>query len=180
MRGASTHRVSPSQTCARNGLHSGKECTQVVKNRIVIGKAIECGYAARDGRDRVDPVTLIVTALAAGASAGALDALKDATKGAAKVAYGKLHDLVKKLLHGNTSAEIILAEHQADPKAFEAGLAKKLTEAGAADDDALVAAAEAFMELVDQTGAKSGKYKVTIKDSKGVQVGDRNIQYNAF
>jgi len=128
----------------------------------------------------VDPVTLIVTALAAGASAGALDALTDDTKDAARAAYGKLHDLVKKLFHGNASAEVILAEHQADPKAFEAGLAKKLTDAGASGDDALVAAARAFMKLMDQTGAKSGKYNVTIKDSTGVQVGDHNIQHNTF
>lgn len=36
------------------------------------------------------------------------------------------------------------------------------------------------MELVDQLGAKSGKYNVTIKDSKGVQFGDGNFQVNKF
>ena len=36
------------------------------------------------------------------------------------------------------------------------------------------------MEFVDQAGAGSGKYNVTIKDSQGVQVGDRNIQVNKF
>ena len=54
----------------------------------------------------------------------------------------------------------------------------ELTEAGAAGDNDLVAAARAVMELVDQPGAKSGKYIVTIKDSKGIQIGDRNIQVN--
>jgi RIP homotypic interaction motif len=72
---------------------------------------------------RMEPVTLIVTALAAGTSAGALDALKD---------------------------------------------------------DDLVAAAKTLLELVDQSGAKSGKYNVTIKDSHGVQVGDGNFQVNKF
>jgi hypothetical protein len=43
-----------------------------------------------------------------------------------------------------------------------------------------VAAAKALMELVDQSGAKSGKYNVTIKGSKGVQVGDGNVQVNKF
>jgi len=55
-------------------------------------------------------------------------------------------------------------------------LTGELTEADAAADTDLVAAAQALMELVDTAGARSGKYNVTIKDSKNVQVGDRNIQ----
>jgi hypothetical protein len=54
------------------------------------------------------------------------------------------------------------------------------TEAGAAQDDDLVAAAKALLELIDQSGPKSGKYNVKIKDSKGVQVGDGNLQVNKF
>ena len=126
----------------------------------------------------MDPITLIVAALAAGASAGALDALKDDVKESVKAAYSRLRDLVRGRLRGNASAEVILAEHEADPKTYEAPLAKKLAEASAGDDVALVAAAKAVMELVDQNGAKAGKYNVMIKDSKGVQVGDGNIQIN--
>jgi hypothetical protein len=36
------------------------------------------------------------------------------------------------------------------------------------------------MELLDQAGAKSGKYNVTVKDSKGVQIGDGGFQVNTF
>jgi hypothetical protein len=128
----------------------------------------------------MDPITLIVTALAAGASAGAIDALKDDVKESVKAAYGRLHDLMKRRFQGNASAEVILAEHQADPKTYEAPLAKKLAEVGAHDDADLVAAARRLMELVDQKGAASGKYNVTIKDSKGVQVGDGSLQINTF
>jgi len=128
----------------------------------------------------MDPITLIVAALAAGASAGALDALKDDTKAAAKDAYGKLRSLVRRLFHGNTAAEVILAEHESDPKTYDAALAKKLTEAGAANDADLVAAAEAFMKLIDQAGARSGKYSVKIDKSWGLQVGDGNFQSNSF
>ena len=80
----------------------------------------------------------------------------------------------------NPSAEIILSEHQTDPETYAAPLAKKLTEAGAGGDAELVATARALMELLDQPGAKSGKYNVTVKDSKGVQVGDGNLQVNKF
>jgi hypothetical protein len=128
----------------------------------------------------MDPITLIVAALAAGGSAGAIDALKDTAKDAAKAAYGKLHDLVRRRFRGNASAEVILAEHQADPETYAAPLARKLTEAAAADDAGLVAAARALMDLVDPAGAKSGKYNVTITNSTGVQVGDGNIQVNRF
>ena len=44
----------------------------------------------------MEPVTLILAALTAGASAGALDALKDDAKDKAKAAYAKLQGLVKK------------------------------------------------------------------------------------
>lgn len=128
----------------------------------------------------MEPITLIVTALAAGASAGLTDGLKDSAKETAKVAYTKLHDLVQRRFRGNTGAEVALAEHQADPETYEAPLAKKLAETGAADDADLVAAAQTLMEILDQAGAKSGKYNVTVKDSKGVQVGDGNLQINRF
>jgi hypothetical protein len=128
----------------------------------------------------MEEISLILTALATGASAGALDALKDDVKDKAKAACVKLRDLVKRRFRGNDSAEIILSEYLADPETYAAPLAKKLAEAGAASDVELVATAKAVMELVDQAGARSGKYNVTIKDSKGVQVGDGNIQVNKF
>ena len=128
----------------------------------------------------MEEVTLILTALATGASAGALEALKDDVKEKAKATYVKLHGLVSQRFRGNPSAEIVLSEHQADPETYAAPLAKKLTEAGAADDGELVATARTLMELVDQAGARSGKYNVTIKDSRGVQVGDGNLQVNKF
>lgn len=128
----------------------------------------------------MEEVSLILTALAAGATGGALDALKDDVKDKAKTLYEKLHDLVRRRLRGNASAEVILSEHQADPQTYAAPLAKKLTEAGAAGDAGLVATARALVELVDQAGARSGRYNVTIKDSRGIQVGDGNIQVNKF
>jgi hypothetical protein len=128
----------------------------------------------------VDPITLIVTALAAGASAGALEALKDDVKERAKAAYAKLDELVKQRFRGNARAEFVLAEHSADPETYQAPLAKKLTESGAADDAELLTAARALMELVDQAGARAGKYNVTVTNSKGVQIGDSNIQVNQF
>jgi hypothetical protein len=128
----------------------------------------------------MDAITLIVTALSAGASAGVIDSLTDDIKESAKVAYKKLHQMTERRFRGNPSAEIILAEHAIDPNSFEAPLSKKLVEAGASDDPDLVAAARALMEYLDREGVESGKYHVTIKGSKGVQVGDGNLQVNKW
>jgi hypothetical protein len=130
--------------------------------------------------ERMDPITLIVTALAAGASAGAIDPLKDSAKDAAKAAYAKLRGLVNKRVSGNPGAELALTEHEADPENWAAPLGAKLAQAGAGNDAELVAAAQALMDVIDQAGAESGKYNVTIKDSKGIQVGDGNFQVNKF
>jgi hypothetical protein len=130
--------------------------------------------------EQMDPITLIVEALAAGASAGAVDGLKDDARESVRACYRRLHDLAKRCFHGNPSAERVLSEHQADPKTYEAPLVKKFTEARAGDNPDLLAAARELMALVDPEGARSGKYSVTIKDSKGVQVGDGNVQVNNF
>ncbi|MGH3278681.1 MAG: hypothetical protein ACRDNW_06030 [Trebonia sp.] len=128
----------------------------------------------------MEPISLILTALVAGASAGALDALKDDVKEKAGAAYARLRGLVTRRVAGNPVAETALAQYEVNPKIWEAPLAEELTRSGAANDAELLAVAKALMELVDQSGAKSGKYTVTIKDAKGVQVGDGNVQVNRF
>ena len=128
----------------------------------------------------MDPITLIVAALAAGSSEGALEALKDDVKDAIKAAYATLRGLVRNRVCDQPGAELVLAQVETDPETWEAPLAMMLTKGGAADDVNLVAAARALMELVDATGTAAGKYDVTIKDSQGVQVGDHNVQVNRF
>lgn len=128
----------------------------------------------------MDPITLIVTALAAGASAGTISALQDDVKDAVRAAYAKLRGLAKKRVAGNPGAELALAEHEADPRNWQASLAAKLAQAGAADDAGLMAAAKTVMDLVDQAGTRAGKYNLTISGSKGVQVGDGNVQFNSI
>jgi hypothetical protein len=130
--------------------------------------------------ERMDPVTLIVAALMAGAATGALDEVKDGAKAGVKAAYAKLRALAKKRVAGNRGAEVALAEIEADPETWKAPLAAKLTQLGAANDGDLVAAATEFMDLIDEAGAKDGKYNVTITNSQGVQVGDHGYQINNF
>ena len=124
----------------------------------------------------MDQVTLIVTALAAGAAS----ALQDGTSSVIKDAYARLKALVKKRFADRPDGELVLAKHEAAPRIWEAPLAAELSTAGAEGDADLVAAAQALMNLVDEAGPRSGKYAVTVRDSQGVQVGDRNTQHNIF
>jgi hypothetical protein len=124
----------------------------------------------------MDPVTLIVTALAAGAAS----ALQDGASATVKDAYTRLKTLVMKRFASRPKGELVLAEHEAAPQTWEAPLAAELSAAGAEGDADLVAAAQALMRLVDEAGSRSGKYVLTIRDSQGVQVGDHNTQTNTF
>jgi hypothetical protein len=124
----------------------------------------------------MDPVTLIVTALAAGAA----EALKDGTADAVKSAYGRLKALVSRRFAGRPKAELVLAEYETAPQTWQAPLAAELSAAGADADVDLAAAAQALMSLVDATGSQSGKYAVSVRDSQGVQVGDHSTQTNTF
>lgn len=123
----------------------------------------------------MDPVTLIVSALAAGTALG----LSDTASSAVKDAYASLRSLVRKRLAGRKDGELVLARHAEDPKTWAAPLTAELTAAGADRDLELQAAAEALLSLVD-AASKSGKYTITVNRSKGVQIGDHNEQTNVF
>jgi hypothetical protein len=124
----------------------------------------------------MDPVTLIVTALAAGAAS----ALQDGASAAVKDAYARLKALVTKRFANRPKGELVLAEHEAAPPTWEKPLAAELSASDAGGDADLVAAAQALMNLVDETGSRAGKYLVTVHSSQGVQVGDHNTQTNIF
>ena len=128
----------------------------------------------------MEPITLILAALAAGASAGTIDALKDSAKDAAQAAYAKLRALARRRVAGQPDGELALDRYEAAPGKWEGVLTGELTASGAASDAELVAAATTLMELIDRAGARSGKYNVTVRSSKGVQIGDGNFQVNRF
>jgi len=124
----------------------------------------------------MDPETLIVTALAAGAAS----ALQDDAKSAVRAAYARLRDVLKRTLSGRPLGELVLAEHGAAPDTWEQPLRAELVATDAGTDAELVNLARALMNLVDEAGARAGKYDVTVRDSRGVQIGDHNIQVNRF
>ena len=128
------------------------------------------------GGIRMDPITLIVTALTAGAALGATESASSAVK----EACAGLRALVKRRFAGRPAAELVLTKHENAPETWQAPLAAELGEADAGQDPDLVAAAQALMSLVDKAGARAGKYTIDVRGAYGVQVGDHNKQDNVF
>jgi hypothetical protein len=124
----------------------------------------------------MDSITLIAAALAAGAALG----VQDSASSMVKDAYAVLKTLVKRRLGGGPSAELAVAKHEQAPETWQAPLMAELAEAGAEDDGDLIAAAQALLDLVGQTGGRPGKYTVDVRGAQGVQIGDRNRQDNVF
>jgi hypothetical protein len=95
----------------------------------------------------MDPLSLIVAALAAGAAAGA----KDTAGAAIKDSYQAFKGLIRRKLAGSSTAMVVLEEHEKDPETYNAPLKKMLTAVSVDHDAALLAAARALLE---QTGAQ--------------------------
>lgn len=124
----------------------------------------------------MEPVSLIVGALAVCAG----EAGKAAVSEAVKDAYTRLRSLVAARFAGRPSGEVALAQYEQKPEPWEGALTAELLEVGAADDSALVEAAQEVMAVADPSGSQRGKYQVIVRRSKGVQVGDHNTQHNQF
>jgi hypothetical protein len=124
----------------------------------------------------MDPITLIVTALAAGAALG----LKESASSAVRDAYAGLKALVKRRLAGRPDAELVLSRHEEAPEMWQAPLMAELSDASADRDADLVKAAQTLMILVDEVGARAGKYTVDAGGAQGVQIGDHTRQDNVF
>jgi hypothetical protein len=117
----------------------------------------------------MDPVSLIIAAITAGAAA----ALKDTAGAAIKDAYSGLRLLIKRRLGGGPAADAEVESVERQPRSDASSLKAQLEAAGAAGDAELLRAARALLEQVDPEGARGGKYNVTVTGGKGVVVGDQ-------
>lgn len=120
----------------------------------------------------MEPITLIVTALVAGATAAINDSAADAVRGA----YASLKSLVKR----KVGDEVLVDRHEQKPDVWEKPLAERLSEARAAEDPAIVEAARRLLTLVDPQGAQVGKYNVHISGGQGNVVGDNATVHQTF
>jgi hypothetical protein len=117
----------------------------------------------------LDPITLILTALTAGAAAS----VKDVSSQAVKDAYNGLKTLIKNRFAGKPAAETALAEHAKKPDVWKAPLEENLKETGINQDQDIIAAAQQLMKLIQPQQAAMGKYNVQITGNvQGYAQGD--------
>jgi hypothetical protein len=109
----------------------------------------------------MDPISLVIAALAAGAVAG----LKDTASQAVRDGYASFKALLASRFAGNQQAEAALDNAELQPGLTQVLLAEHLRAAGADGDDELLQAARALLEHV-------GNYNVRIMGGKGIVVGD--------
>ena len=95
----------------------------------------------------MEPITVVISALALGAKA----AMKPAVKQAVQDAYGGLKTLIVRKFGGRDEAlERRLDDHQQDPETYEKPTEKVLTGVGAADDQGVVDLATELLQLLEQ------------------------------
>lgn len=117
----------------------------------------------------VDPISLIVAALAAGAVAGA----KDVAGAAIKDTYTALKDLIKRKFAGNKKAEETLDDHEKDPDVYEKPMRKVLQQSGADQDQQIIQVAEQLLQQLRSQGSSAGKYNPVFQGPVGrVAMGD--------
>ena len=116
----------------------------------------------------MDPATLVMSAL----TAGAVAALQETAGTAVKDAYQGLTALMKKKFMKDPKAIVALEGHAEDPQTWQKPLEKSIRDTGAAEDKEILAAARSLLEIV-QSQKLLPKYDVAIKGNvQGLVQGD--------
>jgi hypothetical protein len=102
----------------------------------------------------MDSVNQVVTALAAGTALG----LHGTAGTAIQDAYARLWARARRRLASRPDAAMVLARHAEAPQTWAHRLGAELTAAGAADDQGLIAAARALLDLVTDAGYRAEDY----------------------
>jgi hypothetical protein len=116
----------------------------------------------------MDPMTLILTALAAGAAAAAQDTASQAVRDG----YAGFKALIQRRFAKRPEAETALTQYEEKPGVWEAPLKDALAETGADEDQEVLQMAQQLLKLVKPQQAAQGKYNVQIGEAKGVVIGD--------
>jgi hypothetical protein len=129
----------------------------------------------------MDPVTIVVTALVAGAAAGASNTASTAVQDA----YKSLCGAVRRKLTGDRGERgpetEALDAYLQDPVGQHNRLVDALTAAGAGQDLDLIEAAGRVFTLTHPDSKQTvSKYTVDLREAKGVMVGDGGTQTNTF
>jgi len=124
----------------------------------------------------VDPISVILAALTAGAAAAA----KETVGSAIKDAYAGLKSLIKEKLTGKALAGMAVDTHAAEPVPAEAILRPAFKEVAIDRENALLAAAEKLLAMADGDGSVRQRYVLQVAGNvQGVVQGDHaNVTMN--
>ena len=119
---------------------------------------------------------MILSALGTGVAAG----LTNTASAAIGDAYEGLRDTIRRRL--GPAADAVVEAYAADPEGAKQQLAQVLASANAGQDAQVIEAAQRLLALTDPVGAAGGMYTVVadLREARGIQVGDRNVQINNF
>lgn len=125
----------------------------------------------------MEPISLIIAALVAGATA----ATKDTAGKAVKDAYEGLKTLIKRKFEGDPLGQGLVDAKSEEIKQAEGLLKDKISNAGADKDEEIIKVAQGLLKQVNPEESAAGKFKVDFQgEVKAAQVGDHNTQTNTF
>ncbi|MEH2305513.1 hypothetical protein [Nostoc sp.] len=129
----------------------------------------------------MEPVSMIIAAL----GAGAIAATKDTAGTAVKDAYQGLKTLIKQRFadQGKEDDSNIVDKHEKklDSEAVKALLKEELVNLGVDRDAEIIKLAQELLKQEKPEESAAGKYSTVFQgEVKGIQVGDRNTQENKF
>ena len=113
----------------------------------------------------MDPISLILQALVAGAATTAGEVVQDAYKGLKTLIQRKFTE------KGKPGAEYVLAKHEEKPENWKQPLKAELAEASADKDEEIIEKAQELLKLANPQDAAKGKYNIKAEQIKGI-VGD--------
>ncbi|WP_261569140.1 hypothetical protein [Frankia gtarii] len=119
----------------------------------------------------MDPISVVIAALAAGAAAAASSAVGQA----ATDAYQALRGLVRRRLRQRPGSEVILDRYEENPEPWTEALRAELAAVNAGEDRDLVSAAELLVGQLQGSREGSVIFRTYFNDKvEGVVVGNQN------
>lgn len=119
----------------------------------------------------MDPISLVVSALVAGAAAS----VKDTSGQAIKDTYQGLKSLLLRKFADKPKAQAVLMEHEEDPETYEKPLIKALSNEHIEQDQEILEAASKIMTLVQPQQMGTSKYNIQLTGkTEGQVIGEHN------
>lgn len=128
----------------------------------------------------MDPATLLLGALIAGAS----EATKETASQVIKDSYGGLKSMLLNFWGTQTNepaeADVLLKNLESDVELYRAPVESKIVGFSDAIPQELLLKSEELQNFLEAEGFSQPKYQVSAPNSSGVQIGDNNSQTNNF